>query len=185
MIKKIWNDSVGSKVIAFVIIGVGGFIVTLVYSLLTPKTVKESLKDIWEYSTTFEFRLVYVVGVLGLLWILIGVVSKLNKEYKIPVIVIDKEKERRKEFCDSNNKKTDDDNKLLFRFRTSISPSNKLPYITSLKGYCVRHNPPLEVNVRGCVVIGCENHNAIIDFSDIKRIVESHLVQEWEELNDR
>jgi hypothetical protein len=54
-------------------------IIVLVYTTNNKKTVKELLKEVWEYSTTFEFefRLMYVVGVIGL-WILIEYSNQLK-----------------------------------------------------------------------------------------------------------
>jgi hypothetical protein len=183
MIKKIWNDPVGSKVIA------AGVLLTIagVYSLVTLKPVAESLKDIWEYSATFEFtfRLIYVVGVLALLRILIGVVSKMVKKNKIPVIVIDREKERRKEFCEVNTKREDAGNKLLYRFTTNIDLSANTPYINNLKVYCTKHKIPLEVYLNGCTSTDCKNGNKMLDLDAIERTINSILVQDWEELNDR
>jgi hypothetical protein len=61
-----FSDAIGSKVIA-ILLRVGGFIIVLVYSLLNTKKLKVNyLKKYVEYSTTFEFefRLMYVVGVI-------------------------------------------------------------------------------------------------------------------------
>jgi hypothetical protein len=181
MIKKIWNDPVGSKVIAAGVL----FAIAGVCSLLTTKPVVESLKDIWEYSTTFEFtfRLVYVVGVIFLLWILYPIVSKLVNKNKKPVI--DEDEERRKQFCEANKKREDVGNKLLYRFTTNISPSTNLPYVTNLKVYCTKHKIPLEVYLNGCTSTDCKNGNKMLDLDFIERTINSILVYSWEELNNK
>jgi hypothetical protein len=94
MIKKTYKEIVMGVVI--VVVGAGVLLlINEAYNFFTLKL----LKDIWEYSATFTFtlRLVYVVGVLGLLCILYSIVFKLIK----------KEKERRKQLCDANRKSID------------------------------------------------------------------------------
>jgi hypothetical protein len=178
MIKKTYKEIVVGVVIGVIVAGVL-LLINEAYNFFTLKL----LIDIWKYSATFEFRLVYFVGVIGLSYFLYSIVFKLIKRNKKPVI--DEMIERRKEFCEANTKSEDSGNKLLCRFTTNIDLFTNRPYINDIKVYCTKHKPPLEVYINGCTVAGCKNGKKILNLDAIERTINSTLVYRWEELNDR
>ena len=71
---------------------------------------------------------------------------------------------------------------IMFRWRISFDPNNE-PYIEDLQAFCTKHKPPIRLIDNVCPVVGCENNKLEIDVAKTRNVIESNLINRWEQLN--
>ena len=76
--KKIWNDPVWSKVIAAIIIG----ILTIVYAAIQKITKGVSFEETYQLIFEYRVRLVYVIGILLIIYIAKSIFKHFAKKNK-------------------------------------------------------------------------------------------------------
>lgn len=166
MIKKIWNDSVGSKVIAVGILG----IISLVYAKIISAT--EGITFSQAYQSIFEIkvRLIFVVGAIILFLILRRVFKKKESYYS----------SKQKKLRELNNSK-DPNTDILFRW--GVYFDHDTPFISDLNAFCTKHEgAPIRFVNKRCSIHGCENSRKQIDFHMVKNLIESDLIDRWEKM---
>lgn len=166
MFKKIWNDPVGSKVIAVGIIGVLSILFAYIQSLVQEITFQESITKLYN----LKIRVVYVI--LGGVLFLIGRHLFKGKGY------YNKKQERLRKF----NKMTVEQNDILLRWGVYFSFEGT-PFIDDLTAFCTKHQPPMRFVNGTCPVRDCENSKQQMNGHMLKNHVESMLIDEWEKIN--
>lgn len=176
MIKKIWNDSVGSKVIASIIIGALSFVVIKIKSSVDEKTFEETFSLLINY----QVKLIYLV--LG--FILFLVIRSLYRFF------FRKKKDEQREGGQSlAEKKITSINNLIDskqgirnEFTVYIGDNGK-PFITDLEFYCTKHeNVPLRFYGNNCPISRCENSFLNLDEYKVKNHIESILIDKWNKI---
>ncbi|ARV13961.1 hypothetical protein [Polaribacter sp. SA4-12] len=168
MFKKIWKDPVGSKIIAWSIIGLIGLTSIKITSFVKGITFNEVLKIIYD----FKVRIIYVLIVLFLIFIFIRVIKRKKSYYS-------KTQKKIMKF----NKKLDEETEISYKWNVYFK-TNGNPSITDLEMFCNKHNDvPLRFITNRCPVKSCENSRIRISESRIKNNIESILINNWENLN--
>lgn len=122
LFKRIWNDPVGSKVIASVIIFLLGLLCSFLKSLISDDT---TFSDVVRQILGFKVELWLVVVCLMVLWIVSGVVSKIRegkKRIPEPPFVNGFVKGRYQN--------------QIWRWRWEWSPTNRYYYVADLNIEC-------------------------------------------------
>lgn len=168
MIKKIWHDPVGSKVIAWVIIG----ILTL---------VGVAIKSSYDEKSFYETLLWFFNFPIPIYAILIALVT---------LVLIRKIIKRKKQFYNSKQRKLREFNYSIDTERnirtewTVYFGSNGKPFITDLEFFCLEHgNVPIRLFNNRCSHIGCKNASLNFNTFELKNYFESLVINEWNKLN--
>lgn len=174
MIKNLWKDSVWSKVISAIIITIGAFLISLIYSLVTDLSVKESFLYIWNIKTLLGPSILIVI----LLFLFSSIIRNLGRQQTT-------KSERNEDiFHKKYNKIIDSENKVTYRFNAYINSYNKFPFISELRVYCNNHQPEsLMDKYQGCNRNGCIHYNKGYNESAIVKEIETYLLNEWEKIN--
>lgn len=180
MFQKIWTSPVWSKVISAGIIALIGFISVVIYYSTTDMSPTKAIIYIWNYKITLGYAFITLISIFLIQILLQNIFSK--KERKLT-----KAEKKSKEFCDQWYKINDDENNVAYRFRTYISSYTKQPFISDLTAFCTKHNGQ-ELKMKwfgGCLDANCANHNISSKERDVKDLIESQIIVEWEKLNGR
>ena len=173
MIKNLWKDPVWSKVISAIIIGVGFFVISFVYSLITELSVEDSILKLWKY----EIFLGPTLLIISIIYILISVIKSITKRKP------SKTEKLENIFHEKFNKIVNNEDKTTYRFTASISGLTNYPYISNLKVYCNYHETEvLMTPYQGCNRQGCLHYNVRFNKYALKQEIETHLLNEWEEM---
>lgn len=122
LFKRIWNDPVGSKVIASVIIFLLGLLCSFLKSLISDDI---TFSDVIRQILGFKVELWLVVVCLMVLWIVSGIISKISDSKKrIPV----------PPFVNGFVKGLYQNQ--IWRWRWQWSPTNRFYYVTDLSIEC-------------------------------------------------
>lgn len=175
MLKKNWNDPVWSKVISAVIIAIGGFLISLIYSAVTELTLKQSIKYLWHY----KIELGPTISIVFLALFILAIIQKFAK--KSP----SKREKLETKFHQKFKKIDDFSQPITYRFNAYISSLNNFPFISELRVYCTAHNgrENLMTTYGGCPDRNCRNHGKTYSESLLKTQIETDLLQEWENMN--
>jgi len=167
MIKKIWKDPVGSKVISWLIIGVLTLIALKIKSHYDDKSFRETLDWLINYQT----KLIYIV--LGIItYITIRFIFKRKKNF------YSKKQRQLREF----NHMTDSNQGVRNEWTTYFG-SNGKPFITDLEFYCTGHgDAPLRFYGSNCSVNGCKNSRLNVSEHRVKNHIESLVINEWNKI---
>ncbi|GAB4156253.1 MAG: hypothetical protein Tsb0033_06590 [Winogradskyella sp.] len=166
MLKRIWKDPVGSKVIAVGILGVLSLIYAKIISVSDDITFSEAYERIFE----IKIRLIYVVGGIFLFLLFKRIFTKKKGYYS------SKQKKLR-EF----NKTTDPNTDIMFRWGVYFDYDT--PFISDLTAFCTKHEgPPIRFVNDRCTLRDCENHRNRIDLHMVKNLIESDLIDRWEKI---
>lgn len=170
MIKKIWNDPVLSKVIAVGIVG----LISLIYAKFISATENLTFEDAFNKVLALKIGVIYVLASLVSYWILSWIYKKLFK--KTDSYYNDKQKKLR-EF----NNTLDQNTGILFRW--GVYFNYETPFIADLTPFCTKHGgTPLRFINSRCPVQGCENERQTIDNYIVKNIIESELIDRWDNM---
>jgi hypothetical protein len=168
MFKKIWKDPVGSKIIAWSIIGLIGLISLKATSLVKGITFNETVMRFYE----LKVRIIYILLALLLTFILIRVFKKKKSSYS-------KTQKKLREF----NKSLDPESGILYKW-TVYFKRNGNPFITDLEIFCNKHDDvPIRFLGNKCSINGCENSRIRLDQYGAENHIESIVINEWEKLN--
>ena len=173
MIKKIWKDPVGSKVIAVGIIGIISLVYAKVKSVTSDISFIEALKGIYD----LKVRIVYI-AVIIVLYLLLKIIIKkfFNKEGKG---YYTKEQEELRKF----NKMIDTSQGLKVTW--GVYFDYHTPFISDLTLFCTKHDgPPLRFMNNRCPIPNCKNAKNGIDYYAVKNLIESDLIEKWEKIKN-
>ena len=170
MFKKIWNDSVGSKLISTAIIGVFAFIGVFVKSYYDEKSFTETINLIINYKVKLIIILLIFFGLFLFYWIFKRNFSFLNLG-----------KIKLKTFNSITDKNTG------IRYEWSIFfDLNGKPFIDDLEFFCVEHEElPLRLFGTSCQDDNCKNSKIELDFYKTKNYLESLVMNEWRKINNK
>lgn len=166
MLKKIWNDPVGSKVISVGIVGIISIIFAYVQSLVQGITFQESVVKLYN----LKVRVVYVF--LGLIVILI--VRHFFKERGI----YSRKENRLRKFNNMAIEKHD----ILLRWGVYFELDGT-PFISDPTPFCAKHQPPIRFVNGTCPIRDCENSKQKLYGYAVKNHIESMLIDKWEKIN--
>src|SRR5690554_720343 len=127
MLKKIWKDSVGSKIIATGIIGV----ITFLYLKFESYSENITLTESYNKIVSFKVSLFYVFVFFSLFLIMTSLIRKLIKSRK------GRYNKKQKELI-KFNKTQDPETGLLFKWIVYFK-QNGTPFITDLTAFCTKH----------------------------------------------
>lgn len=171
MIKKIWKDSVGSKVIAWLIIGILTFIGVKVKSYYDEKSFSETLNLLMDYQVKLIHIIIALVSILFLRWIY-KLIFKKEKNY------YSKKQRQLKEF----NTMTDTQQGIRNEWTVWFG-SNGKPFISDLEFFCTEHgDAPLRFYGNNCSMNGCKNSRLNINEHALKNYIESLVINEWNKI---
>lgn len=172
MLKKIWSDSVWSKVIASAIIGLSLIVYTKIESISKEITFAESLKIILD----IKISVVYVIGIILVFLILNSIIKKF---FKSKNSYYSKKQKKLREF----NKIADIEMGLLYKWNVYFE-QNGTPFIADLTGFCTKHGKaPLKLINNKCPIRDCDNYRINLDESLAKNHIESLILNDWDEIN--
>lgn len=172
MLKKIWSDSVWSKVIASAIIGIA----IIIYSKIESITNNISFSESFGKIVDIKVSIVYVIGFLLTFLIINSVVKKLYPKNKSHY---NKKQLKLKEF----NRIRDDEQGLLYKWRVYFK-SNGEPAIIDATGFCTKHSDaPIKLINGNCPMRDCENSRIHLDEYRTENHIESLVLNEWDKIN--
>ena len=176
MMKKVWTDPVWSKVIASTIITVGFFILSIIYSLLTDKTVEESLNYFWSYHVPLGPTILGVIVIL----LLIATVQRLIKKQPSRIERLEKR------FQQENTEMVDGSVGVTCRYNAYISSYTNYPFISDLRLYCTGNNHPQQLMTQhsGCPIPSCRNNGQGYNEHNLKTTIETYLLQVWDRMKN-
>jgi len=168
MIKKIWKDPVGSKIIAWSIIGLIGIISVKITSEAKGITFYQALN----YFYDLKVRIVYLLLAFLLYFIMFRVFKKKKSYYS-------KAQKKLRQF----NKSIDPETGILYKWKVYFK-SNGDPFISDLEFYCTKHDDvPIRFIRKNCPISGCVNSRQRLDEYGTKNHIESIVINEWEKIN--
>ena len=183
MIKKVWGDSVWSKVIANGISYVLGSILVFIGFWIKSKydnvSVWQNLNTAYEYPIKLGWIL---IGFASLLFLkLIYILSKnIFKKTSLPKL---SETEINQNQLRQFTKYIDDKLSIIFRWRVWFDKNT--PYATDIIYYCNRHSTPLKFGRNGCIDNDCENNDLVMNKNTTKLAIESMLQHEYDLLTEK
>jgi len=154
----IWKDSVWSKIISVVVIG----IFTLVKSYLDGITLLDSLIAI----LTFNIKLYYILIFIFIIVVIRSIVmhfdgkKKLMRKFNSKVLPTRKIKMKWKIIFD------EDDN----------------PLVDNLILFCINHPIPLKLLDNSCTIPSCSNHTLGANYDKFQNTLESEVIDRWEQI---
>ena len=170
MVKKIWTDPVGSKVISVGIIG----LLTLGYTKFVSVTEKVTYREAFNKILEIKIEVIYVVLALVAYWVLKFAYRKLIKKEK--AYYSSKQQKLR-----SFNKTTNPNTGILFKWGVFFDYDT--PFISDLTAFCTKHgDTPIRFLGDSCSIQGCENSIQRIDRLAVKNLIESDLIDRWEKI---
>lgn len=174
MLKKIWSDPVGSKVISAGILAICAYI----YSLFSTDTFVEIIDKIWHYQLGLGWTIVTITFLL----IIQGFWNRTSNSSDKGDSMKTYTNQTKENFRKANTKLlfTDD---ILVRFTTWFASGNGLPFIADVVAYCNLHPVPMRMSRQGCPEHNCVHNNYQIDLVNTKHTIESILIDEWEKSN--
>ncbi|URM36380.1 hypothetical protein [Flavobacterium anhuiense] len=173
MLKNSWKDPVWSKVISVIIISVGAFLISLIYSQITNLSITESFLFLWNYKISLGSTLLILIVIL----LIISIIKSTRRTKP------DKSQKLEDIFHKKYNKYIDSENKVTYRFNAYISSYNKFPFISELRVYCTNHIPEALMKPNyGCNRQGCIHLNKGYNESQLKQEIETYLLNEWEHM---
>jgi hypothetical protein len=175
MLKKVWSDPVWSKVISAVILAVGGFIITVIYSATTKLPLEQSIKYLWQYKIELGTTIVGIILIL----LVLAIIQKIAE--KSPT----KSEKMASKFHQKYKKFDEPTLPITYRFNAYISTLTNFPFISELRVYCTNHNgrESLMTSYNGCPDQNCTNHRQTFSESLLKSQIETDLLKEWENMN--
>jgi hypothetical protein len=172
MLKKIWSDSVWSKVIASAIIG----LLTLTYLKFESVSKKISFKDAFDKILEIKISAIYVIGIILLFLIVKSIIKKVFKSEKS---YYSRKQKKLREF----NKITDIEIGLMYKWSVYFK-QNGTPFISDLTGFCTKHNDaPLRLINSNCPMTDCNNHRINLDEYRTENHIESLVINQWDLIN--
>ena len=167
MLKKIWKDSVGSKVISWLIIGV----LTIVGLKIKSYYDKKSFAETFNWLVNFEIKLVYGIGAI-IVFLILRKLFKPKKRY------YNRSQRKLKKF----NNNTDLEQGVRNEW-TVYFGSNGKPFISDLEFYCTEHGEaPLRFYGNNCSMRGCKNSGLNVNQELAKNHLESLVINEWNKI---
>jgi len=174
MLKKIWKDSVWSKVIATGIIG----IITFLYLQFIRISEKITFKEAYNKITDVKISVIYVLGIVLIFLILKAIVKRIFFDKKS---LYNKKQKKLREF----NKLKDDEIGILFKWIVYFK-HNGTPFINDLTGFCTKHNEvPIKLINGNCPMNDCDNYRIKLDEFKIENHIESMVINEWDIINKK
>lgn len=171
MIKKIWKDSVWSKVFAWIIISVLTFIGVMI----------KSHYDENSFTETFNFLLNYQVK---LIYVVLAIVAFLLSRW-LYKLIFKKEKgyySKSQEQLRKSNNMTDTQQGVRHEWTVHFRSDGK-PFITDLEFYCTEHGDvPEKFYGLNCSRKGCKNSLLMVDTHKVKNRIESVLINDWNKI---
>lgn len=173
MLKKIWKDPVVASVIGTLISSFILLVIAVIYSLITDKSIKDSTLFLWN----LDIKLGWTILVLFFLILLVAFLKKIrtnsdNRNDKLEDL-----------FHKKFNKITDENNKVTYRFNAYIDDLDNYPFISDLRIYCENHgNSSLMSQTTGCNKQGCNHFNKGYNHNQIKKEIESSLLEKWDDM---
>jgi hypothetical protein len=160
---KVWKDPVWSKVISAGIIG--GSI--LIWSSVDNVSFMDKIRELYN----LKVKLVYVLLVLLILGVIRYLIKILNRN------VLNKKQLELQQF----NKLSFNHDTILAKWETSFQDNQ--PIVKNVVLYCNKHTPPIKLHRGECTVMNCPNKDMDFETALYRKIVESHVEDEWEKLN--
>jgi hypothetical protein len=172
MLKKIWSDSVWSKVISAVILAVGGFIIIVIYSAITKLSLEQSIEYLWQYKIELGPTIIGIILILLVLAII----------KKIAEISPSKRDKMASKFHQKYKKFDEHILPITYRFNAYIKSLTNFPFISELLVYCTDHNgiESLMTSYNGCPDRNSTNHRKTFSESLLKSQIETDLLKQWE-----
>lgn len=171
MLKKIWKDPVGSKVISVGLIG----LITLGYTTFLRVTKELTYIEALKKTSEIKVPLIYILLAIVAYWLIKYIYMKTfktKKSYYSP-----KQQKLRK-----FNKFENSEAGVLHRWEVYFN--NETPFIYNLTAYCTKHgDTPIRFINNRCSFNDCANYRIRIEKHKIKNYLESELIQQWEDLN--
>lgn len=164
-------ESVIATVIASVVLSIGGFLLSFIYSLFTKLTIEQAIYTLWSYQIQLGYLVAFLIVFLPLTIVLIARKdsSKLEKLEST--------------FHAKYTKIIDRENNVTYRFNAYISEYNKFPFISDLRVYCNNHeNESLIDKFKGCNRIDCHVFKGGYNEEGLKKELETYLLGEWEKM---
>lgn len=174
MIKKIWKDSVGSRIIAWL------FILILTAAGMKAKSWfdETSFSEIFQYIINLEIRLIYVLAFI----FVYSIVSKLLSTKEI--IDEDEVEYGKEDILRKFNKLEDSEKNILIKWNVHFDLSGN-PFISDLTFFCTNHGEvPVRYIFDYCNVNGCKNARKKLNKYDVENGIESMVLHEWDKLNN-
>ncbi len=175
MFKKIWSDPVWSKVISAIIIAIGGFIISVIYSVITELTLEQSIKYLWNY----KIELGPTISIVFMVLFIFAIIQKFVK--KNP----SKREKLETKFHEKFRKFEDSLEPITYRFNAYISNYTNFPFISELRVYCTAHDgrERLMNTYDGCPDRNCINHKKTYSERLLINDIETNLLKIWENMN--
>ena len=175
MFKKIWSDPVWSKVISAIIIAVGSFLISIIYSVSTELTLKQSSTFLWNYQIKLGPTIIVII--LGLL--ILALIQNITQKSPSKI------EKLKSKFHQKFRKIDDSADPITYRFNAYISSYTNFPFISELRVYCTAHNDgeKLMSSHSGCPIPNCSKHRMSFDQNSLKTQIETSLLKEWEIMN--
>ena len=175
MFKKIWSDPVWSKVISAIIIAVGSFLISIIYSVSTKLTLKQSFTFLWDYQIKLGPTIIVII--FGLL--ILALIQNITQKGPSKIEKLESK------FHQKFRKIDDSADSITYRFNAYISSYTNFPFISELRVYCTAHNDgeKLMSFYSGCPDPNCSKHRISFDQKFLKTQIETNLLREWENMN--
>lgn len=174
IIKKIWNDSVGSKVIAVGIVGIFSYIGFLIGKYLLSDSQELFFVEGFDKIYKINISIIYVPVILIAIWIIFWIFRKIFKKEKP---LYNKKQLKLREF----NQLTDPNTGILYKW--GVYFDYETPFIADLTLYCTNHGePPFRFMYNRCIMPDCINSNKTINMDVVKNGLVSAVINEWDKL---
>jgi len=177
---KIWKDPVWSKVISAGIIGLIGFIYVIIKSSISELSFKDSFINIINSEIPLYLVVIIIVGLLlfqVLYAFLTGKINILSREEKYL-------NNKMNAICRQNAKFPFFDLNIIARYSVGFNKIKGIPVVYDVSLFCSNHNPPLKIFEDKCYASReCEYEDNVLYADEAQSIIESHILQEWEDLD--
>jgi hypothetical protein len=171
MIKKIWADTVLSKVIAVGIVA----LITLGYTKFLSVSENVTFNEASDKILEIKVAVFYVLVAVLIYWIASWAFKK--KMFRKNSSIYTKQQHKLREL----NKTADTEAGLLFKWNVFFD--YQTPFIADLTVFCTKHGqPPIRFMGDRCSIQGCENSHQQINMYALKNFIESDLIDKWEKL---
>ena len=171
MIKRIWNDRVGSIVISSLIIGALPLIGIKIKSSYDEKSFVETLSFLMDYPVKLIHIIIGLIAIMLLRWIYSLIFKKKKSHYS-------KKKLQLKEFNHMTDAQQGVRNEWTVWFGT-----NGKPFISDLEFFCAEHgDAPLRFYGNNCSMHGCKNSRLNVNEHVIKNHIESLVINKWNKI---
>lgn len=171
--KKIWTDSVWSKVISVIIIGIFSYTAVFIGKYFLSDCQKLALIESFEKILKIKISIIYIPAILIANWIFFWLFKKIFKKEKPQY------NSKQQELMKFNEISVIEMG-LLFRWDVSFYNGN--PLIVNFTMYCTKHEVPLRFMYDRCQMSGCVNSRQQLDKNGVMNIAESAVIERWKEL---